>query len=332
MSNNQTYPDQLPDALMSDAPPAYMRDEDSSRFPTLFEAELNAELQKSAGVSVSPTNSLIHPTPGSPGYAQESVLLRGLQVPPKSKNISSGFKYPSILERAGVSKKDWTTFTREIEQYAEMNASQWLTTLGGAAGTLVVGNLMIGFLGLVPAVIVGRKMRDRHEKQNFRVAERSGALKQCIERWNQEYFMARGLLVRVDLPGNSDDMDQMDLSTSKLFKQQSRTGVPSTEVYSKQSSQSSFEGLKAQVKEEKDRTRAARRGRIVIIPMDPSRLSTPSLSGTGYTASPALGSLKSASSEGDPFEEGVLENASEYGEEELTMFGRSQEVHKDLYS
>ena len=325
MSYTRYHSDLLPDASMSDSPPKYMESEAGGNFQSLFETKLNAELQKSTGRPVSPTYSIIPPTPGSPGYAQESALLRGLQVPSRSKHISSGFRYPSILDHSGVSKKDWTSFTQEIEKYAEMSASQWITILGGAAGTLAVGNLMIGFLGLVPAVIVGRKMRDHREKQNLKIAEQSGALKQCVERWNQDYFIARGLLIRVDLPGNSYDMDQMDLSTSKSFNRLSSSGASPIESYGEQSFRTTADSAKAKSKDEKHRRRAARRGRIVIIPMDPSTLSTPSLSETKESVSPGSSSLEGLGGGDKAYEEGVVKDPSEYGQEQLTIFRQSKE-------
>ena len=102
---------------------------------------------------------IVQPTEYLPGYAGESVLLRGLQVPSKSGYVSSGFKYPKILNRAGVSEDSWAEFTNEIKQLAKMSANQWLTTIGGALGTWAVGSMVIGFLTFVPAAIIGHKMR-----------------------------------------------------------------------------------------------------------------------------------------------------------------------------
>ena len=238
--------------------------QDTEKFADKFEAKLNEEMHK----GVVETESVILPTGNSLGFGVESVLVRGLQIPTKSKRVSSGFKYPDVLEKADVSKESWAAFTSEITQYANMDASQWLTVLGKSALTLGVGNLMIGFLGVIPAVIVGQKLRKKHEKQNFRAADQSGALADCVKKWNETYFLPRKLVVRVDIPGEASDMGSMDISTSKSFQHSigqsssDSTDISGTAKYSD-----------AQIEETRARLKAARRGRVVIIPMTASNVS-----------------------------------------------------------
>jgi len=244
------------------------RPDSRSKFAVEFEAKLNEDLHQGLLVADPESESLILPTATSPGFGSESILVRGLQVPTKSKRVSSGFKYPDVLETAGVSKGSWAVFTTEIKQYANMDSSQWLTVIGKSALTLGVGNLMIGFFGIIPAVIVGHKLRKKQEKKNFKAAGQSGALADCVKRWNETYFLPRKLVVRVDIPGEASDMAAMDISTSKSFQQ--RTGQSSfhnTDV------SGSARYSDAQTWETRARIKAARRGRIVIIPAGPEESS-----------------------------------------------------------
>ena len=151
-----------------EASPARSENEPSSNLPIRFNSDdaleargAHAGMMSEGALPKSSTENLpqYEPTEDLPGYAPESVLLRGLQVPSKSSYVSSGFKYPKILNRAGVSQESWVEFTNEIKQYAKMDASQWLTTIGGALGTWAVGSMIIGFLTFVPAAIIGHKMR-----------------------------------------------------------------------------------------------------------------------------------------------------------------------------
>ena len=154
--------------LLNEVSSAQFENDASTGFPTRFSSDDALETQRSrAGMrseGALPDSStenlpLYEPMEDLPGYARESILLRGLQVPSKSSYLSSGFKYPKILSRAGVSEDSWMEFTNEIRQYAKMDANQWLTTIGGALGTWAVGSMIVGFLTFVPAAVVGHKMR-----------------------------------------------------------------------------------------------------------------------------------------------------------------------------
>lgn len=255
------------------------RPDSRSKFADAFEARFNDDMHEGLLEAYTESESIILPTATSPGFGSEAILVRGLQVPTKSKRVSSGFKYPDVLEIAGVSKESWAAITTEIKQHAKMDSSQWLTVLGKSALTLGVGNLMIGFFGIIPAVIVGHKLRKKHEKKNFQAAGQSGVLADCVKRWNETYFLPRKLVVRVDIPGDASDMAAMDISTSKSFQQRAR--------------QSSFHNADisgsarysdAQIQETRARMKAARRGRIVIIPAGPEESSPGATSSFGKGA------------------------------------------------
>ncbi|KAL8740790.1 MAG: hypothetical protein Q9190_006544 [Brigantiaea leucoxantha] len=189
--------------------------------------------------------TILSATDTQPGHAQESVLLQGLQIPSKSSYVTSGFKFPQMLEQANVSKDDWSQFTNEIRSNAKLSSSQWVTTVGTGLGIGVLGGVVIAWLGLIPAAIISHNMRKRKEKENLKTAVQSGALSSCVNRWNQTYFNPRGLMVRIDLPGDATELG-MEISSSK-------------------------KGEKSASEEEYLRKKAMKKGRIVIMPMEGSQ-------------------------------------------------------------
>ncbi|MCJ1329176.1 hypothetical protein MMC10_005854 [Thelotrema lepadinum] len=205
------------------------------------------------------------------GERSTLTFARGLQVPSRKKSPASGFEYPIALEKLEISKEDWDRFSNEVRSHASMTKKQWRKTIGTATGTIFVGALMVGVLSAVPGVIVGQKMRDKREKMNFKAASESGALLECIERWNRGFFFKRGLAVRVDVPGSASDMARMDLSTSKEFRERSETASMSTQS----SSLGSWSGYSdSLVQEGRARLKAERRGRIVLMPLDSAASTT----------------------------------------------------------
>ena len=230
-------------------------------FSNEFETRVNEETKQPGFTSDSDSN-LLEPTETLPGYASESVLLRGLQIPTRTKSLTSGFDYPTVLERAGVTKEAWKDFTAEIVKHSSLNASQWTETIGTSAGAAFVGGLMVGFLGIIPAVIVGAKLRHKREKQNFTAASDCGALADCVGRWNGGYFAQRGLLIRIDIPGEASDMASMDVATAQSYKGRSREENAAAGSVASGSRYSD-----ALVEESRARAKAARRGRIVILPL-----------------------------------------------------------------
>ena len=146
-------------------------------------------------------------------------------------------------------------------------------------------------------------MRRKRETKNFVAAKKSGTIVECITRWNTEYFSEKGLAVRVDVPGEADDLPSMDLSTSKLALASSpraeiaeivafeaneaedsslsdrRTTPSSHSISSTRSGQGSSgkeqskldkAERKALKQEERARKQAAQRVRIVLVPYDDS--------------------------------------------------------------
>ena len=148
--------------------------------------------------------------------------------------------------------------------------------------------------------------RKHREETNFLTAEQTGVLTACVKRWNDDYFKGKGLVVRVDIPGYSNGMDEMDISTSKAFKRQTKSGNTSPT-----SSSSAGDG--------KARTKAAHKGRIVIIPLDKVALSSPSDSPKQTEGALAYGADPTQDGSGYPAEKSPG-NASR--EEDLSMFGR----------
>lgn len=58
---------------------------------------------------------------------QPSGLKRGLQIPSRVSLITWGFSFPEILAEQGVSKTQWRMFKHELETFARMSLSQWIT-------------------------------------------------------------------------------------------------------------------------------------------------------------------------------------------------------------
>ncbi|MCJ1370969.1 hypothetical protein MMC20_002184 [Loxospora ochrophaea] len=292
----------------TDEPPAYVRGD----FSRKYEVELNEQLRKTSQPASSEA-SIISPTSDEPGYAKETTLLRGLQVPARFSYVSSGFKYPKILASNGVSKEHWSAFTDEITKCSHLSPSQWLTTIGGAAGTWLAGGMVVGFLGAIPAAVVGHKMRRRREESNFIAAAASGVLRQCVNRWNQTFFVPKGLSIRVDIPGDCTDLEDMDVSTSKLFKYESAAGSPTSESGPSEGLGVDKKKLKYEAREGRTRMKAAFRARVVIIPLNPAKSRTSSPSRFSQN-SPRVG-------DGADDEEMSLA-PTEVTEEEVTLFGK----------
>lgn len=246
-------------------------------FPTRYTDEVNAELSKMHDWDVLSTHNIepetekipnpedraaspILPTEHSAGFAPEALLRRGLQVPTRSKLITSGFSYPDVLSSYSVTEDAWNIFTSQITAKAQMTASQWHTTIGKGLGTLAVGGLILGWFGAVPAFIILRKAKQNREEENLRKSMvEEGELASVIAYWNQHFFTQRGLLIRVDLPNEADDMGAMDVAEEPKIGCRRRSNTPPTS--------SSSSSARRSAKEAKARIRAARKGRIVILPL-----------------------------------------------------------------
>ena len=85
-------------------------------------------------------------------------------------------------------------------------------------------------------------------------------------------FQSKGFSVRIDVPGQQNDMKQMDLSSSSLYRYQQTTGssvsTPGTLKPSTLDTKRAKKELKYQMKEGNARLKAARKARIVVVPID----------------------------------------------------------------
>ncbi|KAI9787997.1 MAG: hypothetical protein M1816_007301 [Peltula sp. TS41687] len=242
-----------------------------------------------------PTNSDFNSTPPPPSPQQPldgsnlggqnvpaTVLSRGLQVPSVSRFASSGFPYPDILASYGISRVDWALFTSEITQAAQMKAGDWALAIGGGAGTFLVAGMVIAWWGVIPAYFVGRSIHRKREKENLARARDTGLLEQKLLKWNQDYFAPKGVLIRLDLPGESHGIGNMDVHTEKCShccqKKRQNGGAgkacglvnekKAAKIQVKMERKMEKESRKACKKEGKMKRKAVKKGRIVILPLN----------------------------------------------------------------
>ncbi|KAK0508666.1 hypothetical protein JMJ35_008942 [Cladonia borealis] len=265
--------------FQEDARQRSLNDNGYSRHPTVsgpsfphYEADINSnpgspEIAKTGVQSMPPSPGVsLNPRP------PKAVLRRGLQIPTRISFITSGFHLPPTLCDAGVDRARWKAFTREVKGYGSMSKSQWANVLGCsfAVGLVIDSFILPGAGGLVVAPVLTHKRRRNKERENFRVAFDSGGLQLVAEKWNRELFEPLGLQVRIEPPNHfrAKDMKTMDVSSTKLFKYQEKKGLWSSSTGGLSESADKKE-MKYAGKEWKYRTKAARKGRILIFPMEP---------------------------------------------------------------
>jgi hypothetical protein len=242
--------------------PAYSREPTENGYAYEQHAEIEEKRGFETNMEGAASERPILPTSDLPGYASESTLQRGLQVPTKSRLITSGFTFPEILSQCDISEEQWSSFTQELTKEAEMTPVQWTTTVGKGFGTFVVGGIFFGFLGVIPAAIAGHKVRQSNEEKNFSIARQRNVLQEILNRWNEAVFKPKGLLIRVDLPNEAIDMAAMDLLTRKSgWEKKSKSGGCNSA--SKQARAERW----VTTEDARSRSRAARKGRIVILPL-----------------------------------------------------------------
>ena len=287
-------------------------------------------MQKTHNPFLSEDEIIIPSTGSEPGYARESVLVRGLQVPSRFSYVTSGFKYPIVLRDAGVGKAAWSGFTHEIKSLSHMNSSQWLTTVSRGAGTALAGAFLVGFFSLIPAVAVAQKTREHRETWNFMTAAQSGALAKCVNRWNETYFKAKGLLIRVDVPGETTDMNDMDLSTSRLYRYNQGDGKVSANGSMSIGHEMMY---KYEVNDGKARVRASLKGRIVIIPLNPKSSTRPNPSEYQPLGRIGLDGLEEdwMSDTATEVPDDTSDAGTEIGNDEVTIYGRAVYRRADPY-
>ena len=199
----------------------------------------------------------------------KTVLKRGLQIPTRISYITSGFRLPRALCDAGVDRARWAAFTKEVTASGKMSKSQWATVVGCSCA---VGLLVDCFLPpcgqLVFAPVFGHKKRRDKERENFRIALASGGLQLVTEKWNRILFEPLGLQVLIEPPNcfGASNMATMDVASTKLFRYQEKNGLYSSTTGGLSESADKKE-LKYARKEGKYRTKAARKGRVLIRPI-----------------------------------------------------------------
>lgn len=246
--------------------------------------------------------AIVLPSGDHAGHASATTLARGLHVPSSSRLVSSGFPYPEVLRGYGVSPEDWSRFTSEITEAASMTANDWALAIGGGAGTFLVSGLFIGYLGIIPAWFIGRTIHSRREAENLAKARNAGDLEQKLLQWNQDFFSPKGLLIRLDLPGEGNDISTMDIhSPSRSWggccsgSRKNKAAYCSEKKAARMQRRMEKKALKAVKDEEKLRNRAAKKGRIVILPMNRAPVPAGSPAGAAYGSEAGDGNLYNSS-------------------------------------
>ncbi|KAI9832718.1 MAG: hypothetical protein M1826_001276 [Phylliscum demangeonii] len=231
------------------------------------------------------------PTPTPAGHASATTLARGLHVPTASQFVSSGFPYPDVLASYAISASDWARFTAEITQAAQMKAGDWALAVGGGTGTLLVAGLVIGWWGIIPAYLVGRNIHRKRELGNLAAARATGPLERTLLQWNQDVFAPKGILIRLDLPGEGGrELADMDVhmrarsAAAAACRQRGQDAtaaaaalsglvVPEKQLAKMQRKMAKKErkmdkcARKLVTMEAKAKKRAIKKGRIVILPL-----------------------------------------------------------------
>jgi Domain of unknown function (DUF4646) len=268
-TNEHLIPQDLPVALdyndvaePAEGLPAYSREPTEDGYAYDQHTEIEEKKGFETNIEGATSESAIIPICDLPGYASESALRRGLQVPTRSRLITSGFTFPEILSQCDITEEQWSNFTQELTKEAEMTPVQWTTTVGKGFGTFFVGGIFFGFLGVIPAAIAGYKVRQSNEEKNFSIARQKNVLQEILNRWNEAVFKPKGLLIRVDLPNEAMDMATMDLLTRNSgWEKKSNSGCCNS------ASKKARAERWVTTKDLRTQSRAAKKGRIVILPL-----------------------------------------------------------------
>lgn len=220
-----------------------------------------ALLLPNSGIHHRQVDSLVRLTP-----IRTQRITKGLQIPTRNRLPTSHFRLPAALAHAGVDKLAWEAFTNEINDYANLSGKQWAYVLSVGIG---VGWLIAHVMPLLAPISAGMasyKLRANQEKLKISDAIQGGRVDSCIERWNKTYFNLRNLDVHVEAPGAPIDMDNMDVSSSKLYKYLERRYLWNNP---EESQEIDPNVRKYQKREGAAGVRAARKCRIVIQPLRP---------------------------------------------------------------
>ena len=204
------------------------------------------------------------------------AISRGLQIPTRFSTVALGFKYPPILEASGITKKEFRAFTKELKGLVGLSKGQWLGCICCSCAIAILSGpfvLVLGPAAYLPASTVGYKMAQRKRRRNLSMSQDAGIVEQVVSRWNKTFFRKRGLVCRVDLPRQVDDMTEMDVTNSALYKYQVKIGelgsIPGTMSGAptgdrkKQKKQK-----KLQAREGRYRQKSSQRMRIILAPID----------------------------------------------------------------
>ena len=211
-------------------------------------------------------NSSLSTTSQAP-YAQ-CGLRRSLQIPTKRSTITSGFPLPPKLACCGVSPQKWHAFQCEIREHGSISGGQWAKNIGLS---LVIDGVSAAFvgIGLVVAIPVSYIYRSKRERINFLAAQASGSLQKCLDQWNWKYFNHLGLHATVEAPA-SGDMKGAEVASTKLFRYQQKKRIES-ECAGTATLTADRKELRYEEREGRQRVKAARKGRIVIAPLETMR-------------------------------------------------------------
>ena len=121
------------------------------------------------------------------------------------------------------------------------------------------------------------KMTKHKEHENFNRAYHNGLFNPVENRWNKDYFHPLGLHIRIEPPGIGR-LDGMDVSSSKLFRYQRKMGTfsPTPGVASQYGDEKE---VRYQMREGRYHMKAARKGRIVVLPLQMVESGTEGLGG-----------------------------------------------------
>lgn len=157
-----------------------------------------------------------------------------------------------------------------------LSKTQWLACVCSCTFAVsgILPSLVLGPAAFSPATVIGYKMAQWKRRRNLGAAQDSGNVEQVVSRWDRTFFKKRGLVCRVDLPRQADDMAEMDLASSALYEYQVRTGefssIPGILVTGGNPGdrKKQKKERKLQSKEGHYRQISAQRMRIVLAPID----------------------------------------------------------------
>ncbi|KAI9845570.1 MAG: hypothetical protein M1837_004667 [Sclerophora amabilis] len=287
-----TYDDGQPPPAQS--PPAVQA---QTSYPTA-EEEKSRSQGSNIPVSISSSPKIVEVPSGA---SSDSQGFRGLRIPSKRRYVTSGFPYPSVLAEHDVSIRDWSLFTSEITEAAQLHGGDWAVAVGAGVGAFCVSGVLIGWMGFFPAVVIpallaGDATRRRLEVKNLETSVQSGALQSSLAHWNKDFFASRGLMVVVESPRKPSDFGEVELlsegddptvsylqdtagATKDLLQNRGfgAKGQPKQDrCLRKMCCKTEKWEKKLQAKQEKHgkraEHRASKKGRIVIIPLDQAKL------------------------------------------------------------